>query len=35
MKAKACKIVENSHTYCTKCINNTLNKHYIVNNMGL
>ena len=26
MKAKACKIAENSHTYCTTCIHTTLKK---------
>ena len=35
MKAKACKISENSRTYCTTNIHNTLKKDYIVNNVGL
>ena len=32
MKAQACKIAENSHTYCTTCIHTTLQKNdYVVN----
>ena len=38
MKAKTCKIVENSHTYCTTCMHISLKKRKklnTVNNIGL